>query len=301
MILILRNKMKPTSPIAIARAATLTMAKEPQAIGDFLSRIQIDENVYEFRFVSMLSGYEGWQWAVTLYHDQELNEWTVNETVLIPTDDSILAPPWIPWRERLQPSDVTVTDALGTAPEDSRIEDGFVHTYVDRDMTEDEKEAVERFRLTRHHVLTAPARQKIAQRWYDGPHGMKSLSTQIAAGHMCENCAFFIPIRGDLGELFGVCANKWSPDDGRVVALDHGCGEHSEIEPQQSTGMWPDRRPSYDDLYIDIIPKNNTVESQYSRVLENLDDTASEEESSDNICAISAITSEITESSPKTL
>lgn len=28
--------------------------------------------------------------------------------------------------------------------------------------------------------------------------------------------------------MFGVCANKMAPDDGRVVALAHGCGAHSE-------------------------------------------------------------------------
>jgi hypothetical protein len=25
-----------------------------------------------------------------------------------------------------------------------------------------------------------------------------------------------------MGQLFGVCANEWSPDDGKVVSLDHG-------------------------------------------------------------------------------
>ena len=36
--------------------------------------------------------------------------------------------------------------------------------------------------------------------------------------------------------MFGVCANDWSPDDGRVVSRDHGCGAHSEtdvvVEPE---------------------------------------------------------------------
>jgi hypothetical protein len=27
---------------------------------------------------------------------------------------------------------------------------------------------------------------------------------------------------------FGACGNEFSPDDGRVVAVDHGCGAHSE-------------------------------------------------------------------------
>jgi hypothetical protein len=28
--------------------------------------------------------------------------------------------------------------------------------------------------------------------------------------------------------MFGVCTNEYAPDDGRVVAADHGCGAHSE-------------------------------------------------------------------------
>ena len=30
--------------------------------------------------------------------------------------------------------------------------------------------------------------------------------------------------------VFGVCANEWSPSDGQVVSLDHGCGAHSETD-----------------------------------------------------------------------
>jgi hypothetical protein len=37
-----------------------------------------------------------------------------------------------------------------------------------------------------------------------------------------------MPLAGPLGRVFGVCANEYAPDDGRVVSLDHGCGAHSE-------------------------------------------------------------------------
>ena len=46
----------------------------------------------------------------------------------------------------------------------------------------------------------------------------------------CSTCGFFVPMAGALRSLFGVCANAWSPSDGRVVSLDHGCGAHSEID-----------------------------------------------------------------------
>ena len=37
-----------------------------------------------------------------------------------------------------------------------------------------------------------------------------------------------MPLSGELGRLFGACANEYAPDDGRVVSADHGCGAHSE-------------------------------------------------------------------------
>ncbi|MFZ4487508.1 MAG: DUF3027 domain-containing protein, partial [Candidatus Nanopelagicales bacterium] len=32
------------------------------------------------------------------------------------------------------------------------------------------------------------------------------------------------------GQMFAVCANVMAPADGRVVALDYGCGAHSEVQ-----------------------------------------------------------------------
>ena len=39
-----------------------------------------------------------------------------------------------------------------------------------------------------------------------------------------------------LRALFGVCANAWSPSDGSVVSLDHGCGAHSEVDVPEPPG-----------------------------------------------------------------
>ena len=49
-----------------------------------------------------------------------------------------------------------------------------------------------------------------------------------AAPKPCSSCAFFVPISGSLRASFGVCANAISPEDARVVSVDHGCGAHSE-------------------------------------------------------------------------
>jgi hypothetical protein len=44
----------------------------------------------------------------------------------------------------------------------------------------------------------------------------------------CRTCGFYLPLAGTLRAVFGVCANEWSPSDGSVVSVDHGCGAHSQ-------------------------------------------------------------------------
>jgi hypothetical protein len=40
-----------------------------------------------------------------------------------------------------------------------------------------------------------------------------------------------------IGQAFGVCANAFAPADGRVVALNYGCGAHSEVEGGESENI----------------------------------------------------------------
>ncbi|HEY8729379.1 MAG TPA: DUF3027 domain-containing protein, partial [Acidothermaceae bacterium] len=49
-----------------------------------------------------------------------------------------------------------------------------------------------------------------------------------AAELACASCGFMVLMRGALSRVFGICANEYAPDDGRVVSFDHGCGAHSE-------------------------------------------------------------------------
>jgi hypothetical protein len=79
----------------------------------------------------------------------------------------------------------------------------------------------------RARVLSAIGRDLTADRWYAGAHGPRT-ALASAAPAPCLNCGFLIRLGGPLGRAFGVCANEYAPDDGRVVSLDHGCGAHSE-------------------------------------------------------------------------
>ena len=309
-------------PRAIAQAVAIEVADEDSQVGDFVEAIDLGDNVTDFRFETRVRGYEGWQWSVTLYHDVELDHWTVNESSLVPTDKALRPPEWIPWKDRLEPTDLAVTDSIGTDPDAPRMEKGFRkvepaeqgenvssdaesaettdagdNTETDAggvDGSQDESaaasvtseedidEAVEEFDLSRRHVLTPLGRSQIAKRWYEGPRGPKSLSTKTSDGNPCSTCGFFIPLKGELNLLFGVCANKWSPDDGRVVSIDHGCGEHSEIEPPEPSHLWVQSKPAFDDLHIDIIAQTPRDERSSVELIEQLsvdeDDNPNDEE-----------------------
>ena len=272
-------------PQAIAKAVAIEVADEDNQVGDFVEAINLGDDVTDFRFETRVRGYEGWQWSVTLYHDVELDHWTVNESSLVPTDKALRPPAWIPWKDRLEPTDLAVTDSIGTEPDDPRLEEGFRATdagegapaetpemsETSETSKEDVEDAVEEFELSRRHVLTPLGRAQTAKRWYEGPRGPKSLSTKTADGNPCSTCGFFIPLKGELNLLFGVCANKWSPDDGRVVSVDHGCGEHSEIEPPEPSHLWVQSKPAFDDLHIDIIAQAPREERGSVELIEQLE------------------------------
>lgn len=320
-------------PEELARRVALSVAADSDEVGGLADRTLIGDGVWDYRFASAIKGYEGWQWSVTLYRDEDAGTWTVDESSLVPTDAALQPPAWVPWKDRLLPSDLSVTDAMGTDPDDPRLTagykpaqarpqnsevqpisedneegqkasapvdaDGAVFRLADRsgdekDVREQEPdgrvsfgaqtssddldEAVDRFALTRRHLMTVEARSATAKRWYEGQHGPKSLSTRTAKGKACETCGFMIPLAGDLGSMFGVCANRWSPDDGRVVSLDHGCGEHSEIEPQEESHLWVQSQPAYDDLHIDVVRQKPREERPEVELMEQMQSEDGSEE-----------------------
>ena len=249
-------------PHAIARAVLLEVAGESDQVGDFVTSYDLEDHVTDFRFAANIRGYEGWQWSVTLYHDEEIDSWTVNESSLIPTEDALMPPKWIPWKDRLEPTDLAPTDSIGTDPDDERIEEG----EVEESSLQDVNDAVETFRLTRRHVLTSLGRAQAAKRWYEGPRGPKALSTKTAEGNLCSTCGFFVPLAGELDRMFGVCANKWSPDDGRVVSLDVVANRPRKQEPaaQDEAEGETDKtgEPAGDDIEAQKTVDGNAVDTE---------------------------------------
>ena len=104
----------------------------------------------------------------------------------------------------------------------------------------------------RVRVLSVEGRELAAERWYEGSHGPEAAIAQSAPAS-CESCGFLVKMSGPLGRLFGVCANAFANDDGRVVSMDHGCGAHSEVQLTKKQMPVPMPDPAHDTLTPDDI------------------------------------------------
>lgn len=84
---------------ALALAA-LGEVTDPSDVGPLLSIEEVEPGVVDLRFACTLSAYTGWSWTVSTA-DLPDQEPTVLEVELLPGEGALLAPPWVPWTERL--------------------------------------------------------------------------------------------------------------------------------------------------------------------------------------------------------
>jgi hypothetical protein len=226
--------------VDLARAAVVAVAG-PERVGAHLGAQAEGERVVTHLFNCLDPAYTGWQWAVTVARAPRAKAVTVDETVLLPGPAALLAPPWVPWHDRLRPGDLGVGDLLPAPPDDERLvplvtlegDDAVIDWYYDGE-DEGPAEPAELPAPGRSRVLSAIGRESASARWYSSEHGPRTPLAHAAPAH-CVSCGFFVPLSGELGRLFGACANAYAPDDGRVVSADHGCGAHSESVTWQAT------------------------------------------------------------------
>lgn len=237
----------------VARAA---LVEEVGAgdVGEHLGSVAEDDRVVSHQFVCTRKGYVGWHWSVTVARASRQRHVTIDELVLVPGDAAIVAPEWVPYRERLQPGDMSPGDLLPVDDDDARL----VPTYsfgddpLDADDKAQIRQVVQDLGLGRVRTLSPEGRDLAAQRWADGDAGAESPIAQ-AAPDRCYSCGFLVRITGPLADTFGVCANGDANDDGRVVTFDHGCGAHSEVRLAKKHEPVPIPDHVFDTLTIDEV------------------------------------------------
>lgn len=214
--------------IAIARGAAIEVGDE--TVGDHLGVRSEAERVVTHAFAAMLPGYVGWYWAVSLARASRSKTVTVDEVVLLPGVDALLAPAWVPWEERVRPGDLSPGDLLPTTEDDVRLVPGYTASgdpQVD--------DVAYELGLGRERVMSRGGRELAAERWFEGDRGPDAPMAKQAPAH-CGTCGFLLPLAGSLSAGFGVCGNEVTDTDGQVVSVEYGCGAHSSTKaPAQSS------------------------------------------------------------------
>ncbi|AYN40746.1 DUF3027 domain-containing protein [Streptomyces dangxiongensis] len=266
--------------VDLARAAA-EEAAAPGVVGEHSGLVSEGDRVVTHFFACEELGYRGWRWAVTVARASRAKAVTLDEVVLLPGPDALLAPEWVPWSERLRPGDLGPGDLLPTDQDDLRLEPGYtgeeeplpsaavseemreLAEAEDADVTPGAPAALpaipargtiaavaEELGMRRARVLSRYGLHSAADRWEEA-FGPKTPMAE-AAPASCVSCGFLTPIGGSLGQAFGVCANEFSPADGRVVSLAYGCGGHSEAavmpKPPQPAA------PVIDETRVDPFP-----------------------------------------------
>lgn len=245
--------------VELAREAA-EEAADPGTVGEHLEAVADGDRVVTHFFACLLPAYRGWRWASTVARASRAKVVTLDETVLLPGPDALLAPEWVPWNERLRPGDLGPGDLLPTEEGDLRLEPGFsgeeepppnslvaegepavaaVPEAADAAAAEEELPArggiaavAEELGMGRTRVLSRFGLHEAADRWEES-YGASAPMAQSAPAN-CVSCGFLVPLAGSLRQAFGVCANEFSPADGHVVSYSYGCGGHSEaaVMPQ---------------------------------------------------------------------
>lgn len=248
---------KPDATLAkavdVARSAVLEAA-EPGDVGEHLGVLAEGERVATHLFGCTRAGYAGWRWSVTLTRAKRCKEPTVNEVVLLPGQDAIVAPAWVPYRERIQSGDLSPGDLLPVEDEDPRLVPTY--SFGDDPLSSEDKAQIRQVAadlgLGRVRTLSVEGIDMAAERWYDGLGGPEAPLAK-SAPEPCSTCGFLMRIAGPLSQMFGVCANGNANDDGRIVSLDHGCGAHSEIKLARKQQPLPPPEHVFDTLTDDEI------------------------------------------------
>lgn len=207
-------------------------AATPGTVGEHLGHRVEGDRVVSHLFACEDPAYRGWYWSVTVVRAARAKDVTVNDVVLLPGDTALLAQPWVPWSERIGAGDIIPGVLLPTPDDDPRLEPGFTggESAADEDPAENSqlRALVAELGLGRSRVLSREGRDLAAERWLASDGGPDNAMTAQSPAP-CTSCAYFVRLSGSLGRLFGACANEYSPSDGRVVSIDHGCGGHSDV------------------------------------------------------------------------
>lgn len=96
-----KKEVKPKFDVKAFAEAEAKAVAGSNELGAFIEVVKEDETVSTYFWEAKRPGYVGWRWSITVSQLDPATEPTLTEVVLLPGPDSLIAPKWIPWSERL--------------------------------------------------------------------------------------------------------------------------------------------------------------------------------------------------------
>ena len=169
--------------IEIAKQAILEIAAADE-IGELTGEKTLDD-FKVLSFASTNPGYIGWHWSVSMHKDFH----TVNEVWLEPGESALVAKPWVPWSERVQPGDLSPGDLIETAKDDPRLIAGYAGVE-EIDLAEPFTPAGWSIGLGRERVLSPLGIDDAVDRWREGENGPRAAIARYA-DLPCSSCGWW--------------------------------------------------------------------------------------------------------------
>lgn len=122
----LRRTSKVDEILAAAKDVALQGVQEiapAHAIGLVHHVRAEEERLSTHLFECTLPGYRGWFWFATLSRAPRSRVATICEVGLLPGDDALIAPDWVPWADRVRPEDLQENAAQENAEQENTAQE----------------------------------------------------------------------------------------------------------------------------------------------------------------------------------
>jgi hypothetical protein len=93
------KKQKKPPHLSLAEKAAREIAPK-NGVGKFIGAVDEQDHVVSYRLEAKVEGYVGWEWNVVIFQSKKSATPTVSEVVLIPGENALVAPEWVPWSDR---------------------------------------------------------------------------------------------------------------------------------------------------------------------------------------------------------
>lgn len=140
----LRRTSKVDEILAAAKDVALQGVQEiapAHAIGLVHHVRAEEERLSTHLFECTLPGYRGWFWFATLSRAPRSRVATICEVGLLPGDDALIAPDWVPWADRVRPEDLQENAAEENADSAESVESAENESAENESAAEETAEA----------------------------------------------------------------------------------------------------------------------------------------------------------------